>query len=78
MMQVGLPCSFESWSHENNEFLLDSYSTDKNMGVDSGVGSPGTCFPIIKLGAKPFLPPNNPEENFLKILKRETRDTEIK
>jgi len=35
--------------------------------------------PIIKSGAKPlFLPPNNPEENFLNTLKRETRDKEMK
>jgi len=33
--------------------------------------------PVIKLGGKtPVLPTNNSRENFLKILKRETRDKE--
>jgi|SRR6218665_1657393 len=47
-----------------------------SIGVDSG-GSPGTCTQP-GWGKTTFLPPNNPEENFLKIVKREIRDKEIK
>src|SRR6218665_938460 len=62
----------------SKDFCFSSFvSHSIAIGVDSGE-QPGHVPPIIKLGGQNTFYPNNSEDSFLKILKTETREKEIK